>query len=173
LRSYPNRGGSSPKARQSYSGERMSEPKRIQRKRTKGWRMPEGAVYVGRPTRWGNPVRVSGGIRLGNRPTVGACVATQAVEHYRHLVVDRASFHATDNGGGFWHVTANPVNDRGDQVPTEREIRETLAGRDLACWCPLDQPCHADVLLELANRPTPDAHPASRESEQAAAGAVL
>jgi hypothetical protein len=27
-----------------------------------------------------------------------------------------------------------------------------LAGHDLACWCPLDQPCHADVLLELANR---------------------
>ncbi|MGV7636606.1 DUF4326 domain-containing protein, partial [Mycobacterium kansasii] len=33
----------------------MSAPKRIQRKRTKGWRMPEGAVYVGRPTKWGNP----------------------------------------------------------------------------------------------------------------------
>lgn len=31
------------------------KPIRIQRKRTKGWRMPEGAVYVGRPTRWGNP----------------------------------------------------------------------------------------------------------------------
>ena len=30
-------------------------PQRIQRKRTKGWRMPEGAVYVGRPTKWGNP----------------------------------------------------------------------------------------------------------------------
>lgn len=31
------------------------------------------------------------------------------------------------------------------------EIRRELAGRDLACWCPLDQPCHADVLLEIAN----------------------
>lgn len=27
---------------------------------------------------------------------------------------------------------------------------EELCGKDLACWCPLDQPCHADVLLELA-----------------------
>ena len=27
----------------------------------------------------------------------------------------------------------------------------SLRGRNLACWCPLDQPCHADVLLELAN----------------------
>lgn len=26
-----------------------------------------------------------------------------------------------------------------------------LRGKDLACWCPLDQPCHADVLLEIAN----------------------
>jgi hypothetical protein len=34
-------------------------PKRIQRKRTKGWRMPEGAVYVGRPTKWGNPFDVA------------------------------------------------------------------------------------------------------------------
>jgi Protein of unknown function (DUF3631)/Domain of unknown function (DUF4326) len=31
------------------------------------------------------------------------------------------------------------------------EIRSALHGRDLACWCPLDQPCHADVLLEIAN----------------------
>lgn len=34
-------------------------PKRIQRKRTKGWKMPVGAVYVGRPTRWGNPYSVN------------------------------------------------------------------------------------------------------------------
>lgn len=29
---------------------------------------------------------------------------------------------------------------------------EELRGKDLACWCPLDQPCHAEVLLELANQ---------------------
>ncbi len=32
------------------------------------------------------------------------------------------------------------------------EARRILHGHDLACWCPLDQLCHADVLLELANR---------------------
>lgn len=26
-----------------------------------------------------------------------------------------------------------------------------LRGKNLACWCALDQPCHADVLLEVAN----------------------
>lgn len=35
----------------------MSQPKRIVRSRAKGWRMPEGAIYVGRPTQWGNPWR--------------------------------------------------------------------------------------------------------------------
>lgn len=36
----------------------MTNPKRIQRKRTKGWRMPKGAVYVGRGSKWGNPFTV-------------------------------------------------------------------------------------------------------------------
>ena len=36
------------------------------------------------------------------------------------------------------------------------DVRRTLAGRDLACWCPLDEPCHADVLLRVANEPDPD-----------------
>ncbi len=37
---------------------------------------------------------------------------------------------------------------------TEIEPQELaeLAGKDLACWCPLDQPCHADVLLRWANQ---------------------
>jgi hypothetical protein len=39
--------------------------------------------------------------------------------------------------------------------PRQEALREkagaVLRGRNLACWCPLDQPCHADVLLELAN----------------------
>ena len=34
---------------------------------------------------------------------------------------------------------------------TTTDVRRELAGRDLACWCPLDEPCHADVLLEVAN----------------------
>jgi len=35
---------------------------------------------------------------------------------------------------------------------TRRAARECLAGRDLACWCPLDGACHADLLIEVANR---------------------
>src|SRR5438445_12750312 len=43
----------------------MTTPTRVQRKRTKGWRMPEGAVYVGRPTRWGNPYSVGAPFSVG------------------------------------------------------------------------------------------------------------
>jgi hypothetical protein len=39
------------------------------------------------------------------------------------------------------------------QADTRGLFRALLHGRDLMCWCPLDQPCHADVLLELANQP--------------------
>jgi len=102
----------------------MSAPKRIQRKRTKGWRMPEGAVYVGRPTIYGNPFTLGNSIcpgRLGDHPNL-LITPTLAVALYRaYLVKWRA-----------WDWLE-------------------LAGKDLACWCPLDQPCHADVLLELAN----------------------
>jgi len=90
-------------------------PKRIQRKRTKGWKMPEGAVYVGRPTKWGNPHS------LQDHPD-----REQIVKRFR-------SYCGPENG-----VFA-------------QEIRRELRGKDLACWCPLDQPCHADVLLEIAN----------------------
>jgi hypothetical protein len=43
--------------RDHRSGRAELMAQRIQRRRTKGWRMPPGAVYVGRPTRWGNPFR--------------------------------------------------------------------------------------------------------------------
>ena len=36
-------------------------------------------------------------------------------------------------------------------MPTKDEIRAELAGHDLMCWCGLDLPCHADVLLDIAN----------------------
>jgi hypothetical protein len=84
--------------------------------------MPEGAVYVGRPSRWGNFVRV-GDLGADGQPYT----AQQTVDLYRRAT-------------RFW---------------TENELPlAPLRGHDLACWCPLDQPCHADVLLELAGAVT-------------------
>ena len=124
-------------------------PKRIQRKRTKGWRMPEGAVYVGRPTKWGNPFRVGGhyrrdahaGIpRLGLRFTY-----LEALEGYQDKTY--STLRTIDEAVSWfrWYVT---------EGAPEYWLAQTrhLRGKDLACWCPPDQPCHADVLLELANQ---------------------
>lgn len=102
-------------------------PERIQRKRVKGWRMPPGAVYVGRPTKWGNPYREPGQDGEGLPWHAG-----DAAEAFRQWIA------LTTEGQWLAH-----------------DARQELRGKDLACWCPLDQPCRADVLLELANREPP------------------
>lgn len=110
-------------------------PQRIQRQRTKGWRMPAGAVYVGRPTKWGNPHAVGESFDwwvMGKTITSTINDAAEAVEYYRFWLDDQ---HPDDIPSG----------------PSRQTIIGELGGRDLVCWCPLDQPCHADVLLELAN----------------------
>lgn len=88
-------------------------PWRVQLRRTKGWRLPPNTVNVARPTRWGNPFKVTW-------PTGPA--AQNAVDAFRDMV----------------------VREQWDLSP----LRE----KDLACWCRIGDPCHADVLLELANR---------------------
>ena len=98
---------------------------RIQRRRTKGWRMPSGAVYVGRPSVW------------GNRWTVGVWSKTlgRNIETVEEVLLIYRKFQIEgDENAGY-----------------RAYVRERLAGKDLACWCPLDKPCHADVLLEIAN----------------------
>jgi hypothetical protein len=128
----------------------MSRPKRIQRQRTKGWRMPDGAIYVGRPTMWGNPYAVGGGVVItadrGDDRGLTAeldgrlgITAEQAVAGFLDLMQLR--------------LAVPPYNDDWDDDYQGKWTSDVaaLAGHDLACWCPLDQPCHADVLLKLAN----------------------
>lgn len=89
------------------------KPGRIQRKRSRGWRMPPGAIYVGRPTKWGNPVRR------------GAAKPDTLLYLYEQHVLKRVRAGALDLG--------------------------ELSGKTLVCWCKPGDPCHADVLLRLAN----------------------
>lgn len=141
-------------------------PERIQRKRIKGWRMPAGAVYVGRGSAWGNPHIIGTAVNCEcTDDTDTVWTPTTAVEAYRVWMRARDAF-------GFDDVTM---------------AVSYLRGADLACWCPLYEPCsydgvgehdfawgpkgarrswcrmcradeqdlrvpcHADVLLELAN----------------------
>jgi Domain of unknown function (DUF4326) len=111
--------------------------KRIQRKRTKGWRMPEGAVYVGRPTKWGNPAKVSRLLSADCAMAIYAFLVWPDDEGEKELN-NRHKFFLSVARGKWTRISMDEI---------ERELR----GKDLACWCPLDQSCHADVLLEIAN----------------------
>jgi len=97
-------------------------PIRIQRSRKKGSQMPEGAIYVGRPTKFGNPYKVGDPDPMW---VGGVLDAASAVRMYE------------------WYLAANPHI-------IAAAIRD-LAGHDLACFCKLDRPCHADILLKIAN----------------------
>lgn len=111
-------------------------PKRVQRSRAKGWRMPVTAINVTRPGKWGNPYTVA---------TFGLPLA---------LLLYRRSV------SGYWSPGEIPdeLIDEAYRIHTAwrkkfytLEDTRNLRGWDLACWCALDKPCHADILLELAN----------------------
>ena len=87
--------------------------KRVQRKRTKGYRLPKNAVYVGRPTKWGNPYELANHTR-------DTCLILYAS----------------------WLLSS---------MLADKHFLDALRGKDLACWCPLDYRCHADVLLKVLN----------------------
>lgn len=110
-------------------------PIRIQRKRTKGWRIPHNTVCVDRSTKWGNPFTIP-------------------------EIVDNAQ-DAVYNYEAWLKGLCIPIRDRRTPIIANldewtrndylAEIRAELKGRNLACWCALSQPCHADVLLRIAN----------------------
>lgn len=124
----------------------MRRPKRIQLSRRKGCRLPASAVNVARPTRWGNPYRV---VRHAQKWWV--------VKPYR-LSVEfatkiEAAAHAVEEYA-LWLLGHRPSDDLVLSVASKRlwilaHLHE-LEGRDLACWCSIDAPCHADVLMIMA-----------------------
>jgi hypothetical protein len=100
---------------------------RVQLSRRKGWKMPENTVSVARPAKWGNPFVVGCNPSQFSTALPLECTSVeQAVACYRYFAET-------------WIAI------------TQGRWIEPLRGKNLACWCPLDQPCHADVLLEIAN----------------------
>lgn len=108
---------------------------RVQRKRTKGWKMPENTIYVGRPTYWGNNFKVGNTYWFTTlNGQFGGTI--RSLEHSVPVHREYVIYSDSENGRAFRDL-----------------VRRQLAGKDLACWCPIDKPCHADVLLEIANQP--------------------
>lgn len=107
-------------------------PRRIQRKRSKGWRLPPGAVIVTRPGKYGNPFRAD---QMGSK---------SAVLYFARLLTWREDFIRE-----LWTDF-----DVGELLRVRNRILadiDELRGKDLVCWCAPGEPCHADILLELAN----------------------
>lgn len=108
-------------------------PKRIQLRRTKGWRKPPNTVVVSRPSKWGNPIDPTNTI---------ACESNE----------DAAWMH--QNLIRYGDTVPYPRDGQTDRLMRHRDWvldhADELIGKNLACWCPLDAPCHADELLELA-----------------------
>jgi Domain of unknown function (DUF4326) len=148
---------------------------RVQRSREKGWRMPEGAVYIGRPSPYGNPWpwdadwSVWLAIALGQRGDEAGRRAA-AVIAYRWwldggpenkvpfpvagLVPDGGDVEYSD--GTVRHISdiatglgVFMLGHSGLVVPEKRPDLEPLRGKTLVCWCPVDGPCHGDVIIEM------------------------
>ena len=109
----------------------MSLPKRIQRMRTKGWKCPPKTLYCGRPTVWGNPFRT--------------------VDQYREWI-KQGTWHRNNLAENF--LPGFNKNELSHWLPNLRNsvrsgVPLLVKFKHLSCWCPLDEPCHVDVILEL------------------------
>ena len=113
------------------------KPIRIQRKRTKGWKMPENTVYVGRPSIFGNPFTPK--TVWGDVPYLLAKKTFKGFQNQDWDVDKEVGLDACLKLFKTWAIE-NLTN------------LEMLRGKNLACWCKEGEPCHADVLLELANK---------------------
>lgn len=110
-------------------------PKRIQLSRKRGWRMPENTVKVDRSSKWGNPFTIAAAREAG----------------YKGTDADLRLFSVTTFRA--WLARQYSPDCREEQRAYILAHIDQLRGLDLVCWCPLDQSCHADVLLQLANAP--------------------
>ena len=106
----------------------MTDPIRIQLSRAKGWKMPPNTVRVSRPSRWGNPLKIGDDISCWT-PDCTSATAADAVDMHARLM--------------YAHQAADGEKFEAFLAP--------LRGKNLACWCKIGSPCHADILLKLAN----------------------
>ena len=115
-------------------------PKRIQRRRTKGWRMPPNTRCVTRPGRWANPL-------IGER--AGAWFRVWL--HNPKSTLSEVLFCAEARG---CTLRIHPSYEQWRWKKAEEYLDgiDTLRGQDVACWCGPDDECHGDAVLEFANK---------------------
>lgn len=122
------------------------KPKRIQRKRTKGWKMPPNTIIITRPGKWGNPLKL-----------VGDCIYIDA--GYRRTYSPWVFYNVGDIDdliylyGKLWDGTEFYNKDLQHWADEFKKLDlSELKGKNLTCFCKAGEQCHGDVLLELANK---------------------
>ncbi|OWL95592.1 hypothetical protein B7435_30380 [Mycolicibacterium peregrinum] len=131
---------------------RLPSPQRLQRKRVKGFHLPDSSISVARPSRHGNPFRVVGLSVVGmSWPEVTewdrAVVAMPDAEVLYTCAPDRCA--AVAHAVALYRQLLRFRQSNWSPARFDSWL-QPVRRRDLACYCALDQPCHADVLLEIA-----------------------
>lgn len=111
-----------------------SGPIRIQRKRTKGYKLPINTVSVTRGTQFGNPFII--GVHVANNH--------EAVEYFEAWALGLCMPRKPG-------APIIPALDGFESLLFKEVVKTKLRGKNLACFCRLSEPCHADILLKLAN----------------------
>jgi hypothetical protein len=135
-----------PSPQPSHNNIGTEVPKRIQRKRTRGWKMPPNTVSVTRPGKWSNPFRIGGYFMIGDpngRSGLFAMAWCEAITEIGQRDPRFTKIETKAQAVEFFKKIAEQRS---------AEFWAPLRGKNLACFCGLDEPCHADVELELANR---------------------
>lgn len=120
---------------------------RVQLSRRKGWRMPENTVKVSRPGKFGNPFPV----KKATSTSMGVTSDVWIVGTWEGpaLWIRDSEAEAIEIAVKAYRAWLNQPA----QSALLDAARIELRGKNLACWCRSGSPCHADVLLEIANAP--------------------
>jgi len=116
-------------------------PIRIQRKRIKGWKKPNGAINCTRPGKWGNPFKIGGYYKISPMGFMSPCISEsieKAKKDGQHVFISNNQ------------DAVNLYEKYIQQLAFPPKFSE-LKGSDLMCFCALDHPCHVDFILKIAN----------------------
>jgi len=107
--------------------------KRIQRKRTKGFKLPENTVCVNRGTKWGNPFKIE-----------GKTTRHVACEMFENCILNNAMVYR-------YFIDHEEAKTQFVRFKWMAKNIHTLKDKNLACFCKEQDECHADILLKLEN----------------------
>jgi hypothetical protein len=133
------------------------KPKRIQRKRTKGWKKPPNTVNITRPGKWGNPFKLMGDMIYCDASHRRTLLSKYVLANDRYYPIKDKALFDIIRFYKQWinrRLPAHFYDGHGIVIPPPsiEEIQRELRGKNLMCFCKESDPCHGDILLEIANR---------------------